>query len=103
MNVIQFAQAILTVALYVPISVESWGRTPEHNADVGGLPTATRPDELSYHLTWTAVDAFCISRKRHAIEAPKWKKRTIKACKRVGLQLVDEGDHWHIEPAVKGG
>lgn len=99
MHVIEFVQAVLTVALYVPISVESWGRTPEHNADVGGLPTAARPDELSYHLTWTAVDAFCVSRKRHAIEAPKWKKRAVKACKRVGLQLVDEGDHWHIEPA----
>jgi len=65
----------------------SVGRTPQRNAEVGGVPN-------SYHLTGEASDW----------QVPAQYKGQFMADARAnGYEAIDEGDHVHIEPAGQGG
>lgn len=72
------------VADLLGIRVTSWYRTPEHNAEVGGVPN-------SFHLSGLAMDfgADTTSAKISSFE------------KLTGYQIVDERNtsspHWHVE------
>lgn len=65
-------------------TVTSGQRTPEHNREVGGVPN-------SYHLTGQARD---ILPPRDPQEAAMIRQQAAAN----GLEVVDEGDHWHLEP-----
>jgi hypothetical protein len=66
-------------------SVTSWGRTPKHNKAVGGV-------DDSAHLLWTGADVVYDG----GMEADPLRDRLAA---RLGLMLVHEGDHDHIQPA----
>lgn len=85
MTVVGFAVRVHGLAVVVPGSVTSWGRSKKRNPTVGG-------DAFSGHLFWLAVD----------FVPDDWKDevRARVYCRLVGLVLVKEGDHWHIEPAA---
>jgi len=83
-TVLEFVAAVVQVRLVVAFSVGSWVRTSRRNKDVGG-------DPWSRHLDACAVDAYP--------DDPADRERAARECKRVGLVLVDEGDHWHLQPA----
>lgn len=57
-------------------------RSPQHNADVGGVPN-------SFHLTGQAADW---------VVPPSQKPQFVAQAKQMGYQVIDEGDHVHIEP-----
>jgi len=64
-------------------SVSSWGRTPKHNKDVGGV-------EKSIHLLWLGADVILdVMEKDPAFE---------KDCDLTGLEAIFEGDHYHLQP-----
>ncbi len=65
-------------------SVTSFGRTPKHNREVGGL------DE-SYHLSWLAADVV------YDVPGPTYAQRLVMA-RHVGLELVHGDEHDHLEP-----
>jgi hypothetical protein len=79
----RFAFLIYLIARFVPFSITSWGRTPQHNQAVGGKPN-------SKHLQWLAVDV--------VLDNPNQKPELIKWCSTVGLLALDERDHIHIQP-----
>jgi hypothetical protein len=63
-------------------SVTSWGRTPWRNKAVGGMAG-------SKHLDWLAVDLVPDpSTNRH---------RLFVDLREVGLVVIDEGDHFHVQ------
>jgi len=70
--------------LVVAFSVTSWGRTWKRNRGVGG-----RGD--TEHVGWRAVDV--------VPDDPSLRPLAEEWCGRLGLVLVDEGDHWHLQPA----
>ena len=78
-----FADAVLTLALRFRFSVQSWGRSRRHNADEKGLVD-------SFHLTWTGADGV-LDPGEDLIAF------TLRA-NQLGVQVVDEGDHLHLEP-----
>lgn len=78
-----FATSLLAYCTATGGSVTSWGRTPIHNAKVGGVPT-------SYHLTWQAADV--------VYDAPIPITRRQIHAKHLGLELTPEDDHDHLEP-----
>lgn len=80
----EFASALMAYAAATRGSVTSWGRTVMHNRDVGGVPD-------SAHLLWVGADVTYDND-----DAPSWREAIAK---RVGLHLVHEGDHDHVQPA----
>lgn len=62
-------------------TVTSRTRTPEHNREVGGVPN-------SQHLTGTAWDFVVPAEQKAAFKAD---------ARRRGYQVIDEGDHIHLE------
>lgn len=77
-----FAIYILSLAVDFKFSVTSWGRTSERNKHVGGV-------ENSLHVQWLAVDIVLEPNQDYAL--------FMAACKALGLQVVTEKDHTHIE------
>lgn len=65
------------------VSYSSWYRTPYDNARVGGHPN-------SQHLTGLAVDVPTRTASAGA-------RNFVAMAQRVGLVVIDEGDHWHIQ------
>jgi len=65
-------------------SVASWGRTPKHNKDVGGV-------EGSIHMLWLGCDVVLDEMKKNL--------EFEKDCRVVGLVAIFEGDHYHLQPA----
>lgn len=65
-------------------TVTSGLRTPERNAKVGGVPN-------SYHLSGQARD---ILPPRDPQQAAFIRQQAAAN----GLEVIDEGDHWHLEP-----
>ena len=85
--VAQFASRVHALSLRWPISVTSWGRTPQRNEEVGGSPR-------SLHLSWLGLDV--VLEGKQSDNRFKWFADDAKT---LGLEAINEGDHWHIEPA----
>ena len=77
-----FLHKILHLSCRFNFSVTSWIRSPKHNEKVGGVRN-------SMHLLGLAVDVIL----------DDWSETDvfIKACKRIGLLAITEGDHIHIQ------
>lgn len=69
--------------------VTSGFRTPEHNAKVGGV-------ENSRHLDNMARDVLPPRTQEEA-------QRIRQFAAERGLKIIDEGDHWHLQPPSRGG
>jgi hypothetical protein len=84
-----FAERLVLVALVVPCSVTSWGRSAKHNAapDVAGHPD-------SWHRLWLGADV--------VLDSPADEKSFARQCARLGLRVLDEGDHFHVQPLAPG-
>lgn len=67
------------------ITVTSGARTPQHNAEVGGVPN-------SFHLSGQARDILPPQTPQQAQAVRQWAAQN-------GMEVINEGDHWHIEPA----
>ena len=83
MTVAMFAELVAGYCWYFHGSVTSWGRTAKRNAVVGGV-------EASAHQFFRAVDIVYD-------ELPDLAFRRGVA-ERLGLLLLDEGDHDHLQP-----
>lgn len=66
------------------VQVTSGLRTPERNAKVGGVAN-------SYHLTDQARDILPPKTPEEAAQVRQFAAQN-------GLEIIDEGDHWHMEP-----
>jgi hypothetical protein len=82
-DVAQFAVAVAGYATRFPCSATSWGRTPEHNARVGGV-------KHSAHLSWVGCDVI------YPITPPV--ADAVAHARSLGLRLIREGDHDHLQP-----
>lgn len=80
--VLDFAEKIHNYCLATKGSITSWGRTAKRNHIVGGIPT-------SPHLTWEAADVV------YDDPIPVDERRAT--AKLMGLQLVVESDHDHLQ------
>lgn len=69
------------------VQVTSGLRTPERNAKVGGVAN-------SYHLTDQARDIL-------PPKTPEQAQQVRQFAAQNGLEIIDEGDHWHMEPRGK--
>ena len=77
-----FTHRLYAVRAVHLFSVTSWGRTPWRNKAVGGVSS-------SRHLDWLAVDL---------VEDPRTNRpRLIRDLRLVGLVVVDEKDHLHVQ------
>ncbi len=79
----EFSLAVMAYCCAMTASVTSWGRTPLHNHMIGGV-------EGSFHVIWLAADVVYD-------EAPPVEYRRMAAL-RLGLKLVVESDHDHLQP-----
>lgn len=73
----------LFASLPANLQVTSGLRTPERNAQVGGVPN-------SYHLTGQARDIVPRNPQEDA-QTRQWAAQN-------GMEVIDEGDHLHLEP-----
>lgn len=85
MTINQFISLILALRMRFSFSVTSWGRTAAHNMAVGGVLD-------SFHLLWLGMDV--------VLDPGEIVAEFIKAAKRLGLQVIPEQDHLHIEPDI---
>lgn len=76
-----FFNAVNGLAGKYGATITSGIRSPEHNAEVGGVPN-------SQHVTGTAADVVIL---------PEQKDQFIQDAKAQGLQPIDEGDHVHLQ------
>lgn len=86
MNVLEFLEAILTLRVRFAFSVTSWIRTYQRNNIVNGRPG-------SWHIYGLAVDVVPDSNLD--------KVDFVPAAEKLGLSVLDEKDHWHIQPKFK--
>ena len=77
-----FAEAVRAYALMTGASATSWGRTMKHNQAVGGVP-------YSAHRFWLGCDV--------VYDAPIPETERKEIGKRLGLRVLPEGDHDHIQ------
>lgn len=87
MTITEFAQRLSTYCFLTRASVTSWGRTEARNRAVGGVP-------YSAHRFFLAVDLV------YDVELPL-EERKVTA-ERLGLRLIAEDDHDHLQPIVWG-
>jgi len=80
-DVTSFAPRVAGYCTELGASVTSWGRTPAHNAAVGGTPN-------SRHLAWLAVDV--------VYDVPQDLETVEAAAKRWDLLVLRESDHDHV-------
>jgi hypothetical protein len=80
-----FTDAVMRYAALTGASATSWFRTVKHNGEVGGVAH-------SAHVAGLAVDVV------YDPPMPTAEWRTDWA-RRLGLRLVIEGDHDHLQPA----
>lgn len=85
MTVAEFAEAISDYCFALKGSITSWGRTPKRNAAVGGVPN-------SYHLRFLGADV--------VYDAPITKDHATARARKLGLKVVRESDHDHIQPLI---
>jgi len=78
----RFEDKIARLKANYDFSVTSWWRSKKHNTAVGGVPT-------SRHLVGLAVDI--VLDKADDISALK------QTASEIGLQVIDETDHLHIQ------
>jgi len=64
-------------------SVTSWKRTVRHNTEVGGVPNSAHLYGLGFDVVYDA---------RPPLAA------TMERARRLGLKLIREDDHDHIQP-----
>lgn len=83
MTPFDFIELVVFLCCKYPGSVTSWGRTPIHNSDVGGVPN-------SYHLLWMGCDVVL----DHMVQNIGFEADA----KRLGLDPILEGDHYHLQP-----
>jgi len=79
-----FIKLVLFVCFKHNGSVTSWGRTPKHNKDVGGV-------EGSIHMIWLGCDV--------VLDVMKKNLDFEKDCNILGLVAIFEGDHYHLQPS----
>lgn len=85
-----FASALIAYCAATAASVTSWGRTPKHNAAVGGVAE-------SAHLIWTAAD---VVYDANGVPPPGVTAHRDALAARLGLRLIHEGNHDHVQPAA---
>lgn len=78
-----FVHSVMVLALKYRGSVSSWGRTPAHNAAVGGHPE-------SWHMLWLGMDVVLDDMEKN--------EGFERDADLLGLEAVFEGDHYHLEP-----
>ena len=81
-----FIDKILALSIDTQFSVTSWIRTEKRNNDVGG-------NSSSYHKLGLAVDVVC--------DYERDITTLINNAKRLGLGVLKEGDHIHIQAIEK--
>jgi len=79
----EFDEAAATFCALTGGSVTSWTRTVPHNTAVGGVKN-------SAHLYGLAVDV--------VYDTPQALPLTMERARRLGLKLIREGDHDHVQP-----
>ncbi len=85
-----FADAVRAYCARMRGSVTSWIRTPEHNALVGGALESAHLYQLGADVVYEP--------------APRPDEAKGKAAAaRLGLTLIREGDHDHLQPATWPG
>jgi len=82
MTALEFAGHVLTLRARFSVSISSWGRTEKHNRAVKG-------EANSRHLSFEAVD--CV------LDNEKDKAAFTEMAERLGLKVVPESDHIHIQ------
>ena len=83
MDVWQFIESVILLCSKHRGSVSSWGRTPKHNQDVGGV-------QNSIHMLWLGCDVVLdMMLKDTGFE---------KDAELLGLNPIFEGDHYHLQP-----
>ncbi len=80
---IEFIQVVILLCAKHKGSVSSWGRTPKHNKDVGGV-------DDSFHLLWVGCDVVLDDMKKWA---PFEKDAEL-----LGLVAIFEVNHYHLQP-----
>ena len=85
MTPLDFHSSLMAYCYATKGSVSSYGRTEQRNRTVGGGAN-------SYHLQWLAADV--------VYDAPLQKATKDRIAVRFGLEVVEEGDHDHLEPKL---
>jgi hypothetical protein len=78
-----FMELLIAYCLFTRGSVKSYGRTLQHNAQVGGV-------ELSAHQFWVGADV--------VYDEPVELELAKATAERLGLRLIREADHDHLQP-----
>ncbi len=82
-STIHFLDALRSYCAALGASVTSYGRTTAHNHAVGGV-------EYSPHRVWLAADV--------VYDTPPSLAERQELARRLGLMLIVEGDHDHLQP-----
>lgn len=82
-----FTESLIVYCSATGASVTSWGRTVKHNRAENGLST-------SYHLVWLGADVVY-----DTLQGEEYRRILGR---RLGLEVVIESDHDHLEPLRLG-
>lgn len=83
MSPFEFVQSVILLCSKYRGSVSSWGRTPKHNKDVGGV-------ENSIHMLWLGCDV--------VLDEMSTNVKFEADAEFLGLKAIFEVDHYHLQP-----
>lgn len=87
----EFRDALDSYCTVAEGSVNSYGRTSARNKAVGGVT-------LSSHRFWRGADCVYGTSEQNPMEGAPPEDLAKEIARRVGLKLIREGDHDHLQP-----
>ncbi len=79
--------------------ITSWGRSPFGNDEVGGVVTSYHLLMMAVDWTWSEAELAATTVSDKAGRTMSGRPRMMVLAPRLGLEVLDEGSHLHLEPA----
>ena len=102
MTYIDFCTAILQLMVACGGRVTSWGRSSFGNDEVGGVLTSYHTLMMGVDWTWSKAELLSTTVSDKHGTTMNGRQRMEVMAPRLGLVVIDEGDHVHIQPKRKG-
>ena len=98
MDLIKFCIVVSQLMVACGGRITSWGRSPFGNDEVGGGLTSYHTMMMGVDWTWSDAELLATTISDKDGDTMNGRERMVVMAPRLGLEVIDEGDHLHLEP-----
>ena len=98
MNFHEFCDSCAQLMVACGGRITSWGRSPFGNDEVGGVVTSNHTIMMAVDWAWSEAEIMATTVSNGAGTTMNGRERMKTFGPRLGLQVIDKGDHLHVQP-----